>query len=94
MCSYSHTITWQQAYIEKLSLLIKIKLKGLEQVSTMPLVVYILYEIRGTVTKEGERSLHLSIKNYDTQVNLQGFDITWQTAPSQTWLITKPKSAV
>ena len=41
-------------------------------------------------TKEGAWSLHISIKNHDTQtkkgefIYVQGFNITWETAPSQT----------
>ena len=77
MRSYLHTIKQHQAYIEKLSLWIKIKQKDLEaRINHTPAFI--------CCTKEGAQLLHISIKNHNTQtVYLPGFDITWQTAPSQ-----------
>ena len=51
MRSYLHTITRHQAYIEKLSLSIKIKQKDLEtHIDHAPAFVLRFYEKRGAIT--------------------------------------------
>ena len=75
MRSYLHTITRHQAYTEKLSPWIKNKQKDLET------HIDHAHACICFVQKKAARSLHISVKNYNTQTDkhksyLQGFDIT------------------
>ena len=88
MRSYLHTITRHQIYIERLSLWIKIKQKDLEtRIDHAPTCICFIRKkglshctFLSRITILRQKKINLSTK----------LDITWQTAPSQTWLIAKP----
>ena len=55
----------------------------------MPLLAYILYERRGTVTKKGARSLYISIKNRGTQTEKGKFIYKALTLPGKQLLLKR-----
>ena len=68
MCSYLHTIIQHQAYIEMMSLWVKIKLKDLETcIDHAPTYLHTF------CAKEGAWSLYISVKNHDTQTEKSKF---------------------
>ena len=52
-----------------------------KHISTTPLFAYVTYERRGVVTAHFHQELRYPIRK--RLIYLQGFDSTWQTAPSQ-----------
>ena len=82
MRSNMHTITPHQAYIEKLSLWIINKQKDLEtHIDHAPACVHFVR------IQEGARSLHISIKNHDTQTEKGKFIYKALTLPGKQLLL-------
>ena len=81
MHSYLHTITRHQAYIEKLSLWIKIEQKDLEtRTDPAPTCVRFIRKNGAVTAHFRQESQYPDRKRL---IYIKGFDTTWQTAPSQ-----------
>ena len=62
MCSYWHTITRHQVYIEKVSLWIKINCKQKDLETHIDHALACIHFVQ-----KGSWSLHISVKNHNTQ---------------------------
>ena len=83
MHSYLHTIKRDLACIHRKAVTVDYNSKMIwKHIPTTPLLAYVSYERRGMVTAHIRQESRYPVRK--RLIYLQGFDSTWQTAPSQT----------